>query len=961
MIAQYVLRGFGRHKARTAIMVLALLVVTVMLVTLNNIVESLQRQDAKFVESGVGEHDITITRAETNPNQTIDVERVSTILRSVDPAVVAIYPRFQATVELEGGRLNAEGPSGGEGVGYAGSASLLARTPEDDLGQVTMLEGTYDLEGYKVVVPRVMADTFALKVGDEIGLSYVLPVSRLAGHDLPSNGSVRRVTRRFTISGIALASGLGGEGQNNVLASVQTVQDWLNVLGQAERLVVVLDEAVYDSMNTQGSVFRVRRIAEKMYDALVTTLGSTDKANAYDFSLAKAQLLDESSVTFAFQRALSGVYGFLVMGVVGLLVYSIVNTNVEERQRDLAFLRVLGAKRRHLFGLVLAEVALIGLIGVGLGIVVGQAFSFLVVVPVANHFIAEGEPGIELQMVITFAAVGRTVVTAVIVLIVSAVAPAYKAASTKIRYAINPGCADSIQIEDLSRLRSRKFDVRILIVGVLLTGMWVPMFISLQTLIAGDESLIAVLMFGGLAVIVIGASLLFFALTVPFERALILVNKAILPGLTFFAGPNLMRAKRRNTMIALMIVFSGTLPTFLGTIAVLEQKNCDFQTRLESGAPVTAQLLARRRPSFVDEFYVVPGIVRAVGITAMYSARVTNQVELRGSWVQVYGITASLADVVYADLAKYAGGGPYAEGEPYVESDPHAFGNVLTEPDAIILSTDYARYMDLNVGDIVRVHGKGKDHVVDMRVVGLIECLPGFQGLYAKGAAWRDNSAGLVSLDTYIRLTHDPVVENVCPQGICLSAEREQPIIARVLATTEGGADEIDVVAGLRKRFSDRSDVQVASTAERIHETVRYMRMAHLLTLAMAGLSFVTSVLGVFAVVYVTVYVRRLEIGMLKAIGMSRRVLVGTFALEAVMLTVSAALAGTMAGTMLGYFFYLTFNLMRFLPSPQHLTFDWLTTMAILIMVVLASVISSSLAARAVVRSKVTTILREAW
>jgi hypothetical protein len=35
--------------------------------------------------------------------------------------------------------------------------------------------------------------------------------------------------------------------------------------------------------------------------------------------------------------------------------------------------------------------------------------------------------------------------------------------------------------------------------------------------------------------------------------------------------------------------------------------------------------------------------------------------------------------------------------------------------------------------------------------------------------------------------------------------------------------------------------------------------------------------------------------------------------------------------------------------------------MAILIMVVLASVISSSLAARAVVRSKVTTILREAW
>ena len=46
---------------------------------------------------------------------------------------------------------------------------------------------------------------------------------------------------------------------------------------------------------------------------------------------------------------------------------------------------------------------------------------------------------------------------------------------------------------------------------------------------------------------------------------------------------------------------------------------------------------------------------------------------------------------------------------------------------------------------------------------------------------------------------------------------------------------------------------------------------------------------------------------------------------------------------------------------PTQITFDWLTTTAILVMVVLASVVSASLAARGVVRSKVTKILREAW
>jgi len=98
---------------------------------------------------------------------------------------------------------------------------------------------------------------------------------------------------------------------------------------------------------------------------------------------------------------------------------------------------------------------------------------------------------------------------------------------------------------------------------------------------------------------------------------------------------------------------------------------------------------------------------------------------------------------------------------------------------------------------------------------------------------------------------------------------------------------------------------------------------------------------------------------MLKAIGMPKRKLVGAFALEAVVMTVSASLAGVVAGTLLGYVFYVTNNTMR--NAPTQPTFDWLTTSAILVMVILASVLSAMLAARSTVRRKVTQILREAW
>jgi putative ABC transport system permease protein len=642
-----------------------------------------------------------------------------------------------------------------------------------------------------------------------------------------------------------------------------------------------------------------------------------------------------------------------------------INTNVEERRRDLAFLRVLGAKRRHLFGLVMIEVALIGVIGVGLGVAAGQGLSGSAVAPAANYFItrvgeAGEELGIEFQMAITASAMARAAVIAAVVLALSAIAPARKAARTKIRHAVNPGAADSLQIEDLALLRSRKFDVRIVVAGIVLTVMWLLIFVGTNYLfVQSNQSVIGVFMFGGMALLVIGVSLLFYALTIPFERLLILLGGASAPRLAFFAGPNLLRAKQRNTIISLMVVFSATLPTFLGTMAALEQKNYDVEARFRNGAPVTAQVARwdwrsfltdstdNLMPSFLDQFRAVPGIAQAVGLTAVFPTEITNRVELRGTNVQVHGLTRALDDIVYSDLTEYQVG------------DSSMFDLILSESDTIILGAGYAEYMDLGVGDVVRVVGEGQDHVVNMRVVGLIERMPGFEGFsrnerYVRGG----RSPGFVSLDTYIRLTSDSSVETVCSQGVCSTDEREQPIITRILATTTEEVDEAEVVGDLRELFADRSDVWVQSTAESIRTTEQSMRTMRVLMLIMTILSFITSVFGVFAVVYVAVYVRRLEIGMLKAIGMRRRDLVGAFALEAVMMTVSASLAGVTAGTVLGYVFYTSNNLMR--NTPTQLTFDWLTAVAILVMVVLASVISAVMAARGVVRGKVTSILREA-
>jgi ABC-type lipoprotein release transport system permease subunit len=217
MIARYVLKGFRRHKGRTAIMALALAFVATMLIVLNNTIATTRRQVVDLIAREVGAHDIALTRTDTSPNPFVTVPRTRERVLSAHPMVQRVHPRFQADVELARGTEN-------------GRATLVALDAEtDSLGTINVLEGAYQIAGGSAVILRDTADAYDLAVGDEIVLSYLLPVPREVGKTQAENISVNRSARPFTISGIALQSGLGSSIQNGVLVDVGTVQDWLDL------------------------------------------------------------------------------------------------------------------------------------------------------------------------------------------------------------------------------------------------------------------------------------------------------------------------------------------------------------------------------------------------------------------------------------------------------------------------------------------------------------------------------------------------------------------------------------------------------------------------------------------------------------------------------------------------------------------------------------------------------------
>src|SRR4030095_5752222 len=97
--------------------------------------------------------------------------------------------------------------------------------------------------------------------------------------------------------------------------------------------------------------------------------------------LPKYQELDSSAQSFVFQQIFITLYGLLSMGIVGLMVNALMMSTVVEHKHDLALLRVIGAPRTRLFETVIIEVALLGSVGVVLGLLVGRALNDMIIAP----------------------------------------------------------------------------------------------------------------------------------------------------------------------------------------------------------------------------------------------------------------------------------------------------------------------------------------------------------------------------------------------------------------------------------------------------------------------------------------------------------------------------------------------------------------------------------------------------
>jgi lipoprotein-releasing system permease protein len=198
----------------------------------------------------------------------------------------------------------------------------------------------------RMVIGRDLADATGLQVGD------VASIITTQGHLTPVG--MAPLYRDFVVAGI-FQSGLADYDSTWAYVSLEAMQRLSGQQDVAQLVQMKVDD-----------IYAVKAIDRE----LLKTFGP-------DFDVQDWQELNAPVYTlFNYQKLLSSVALLIVIGIAALNIINVLILMVMEKQRDVAILKSMGATRKSVLSIFMAQGILIGVVGTVLGIAVGWGFCY---------------------------------------------------------------------------------------------------------------------------------------------------------------------------------------------------------------------------------------------------------------------------------------------------------------------------------------------------------------------------------------------------------------------------------------------------------------------------------------------------------------------------------------------------------------------------------------------------------
>lgn len=254
----------------------------------------------------------------------------------------------------------------GRGQSFSESTFALTPAPEDPgLDTFSITDGTRPDSITDLVLDKATATDLGVSIGDEIRF-FVDSVSVAPDDDsMPIYRGPSQSDTMFTVVGLAsMGSSPATAGMHRGMTTSASYQEYFAAQGNVVALQVALDEGA-------GPAAVRTRLQTAIDDSALQ--GSLEAMTVGDAIDVKAQRLSGGNEVITW--LLLAFAGISVIVAI-LVVSNTFSVIVAGRRRELALLRCLGASRLQLYGSVVTEGALVGLLGSIVGAAVGAGFSF---------------------------------------------------------------------------------------------------------------------------------------------------------------------------------------------------------------------------------------------------------------------------------------------------------------------------------------------------------------------------------------------------------------------------------------------------------------------------------------------------------------------------------------------------------------------------------------------------------
>jgi putative ABC transport system permease protein len=544
---------------------------------------------------------------------------------------------------------------------------------------------------------------------------------------------------------------------------------------------------------------------------------------------------DDIAENLGFLRIALLVFAGVSLFVGAFQIFNTFSITVAQRTREFGLLRTLGASRRQLLATVGIEALTLGLLGAVVGLAGGVGFAF----GINELFKAVGIDLPNTGTVVTARTVIVSLIVGVVVTIVAALVPALRATRVTPMAALREA-----ELED-TKARGRVVTVVAVAVGAIGFAMLlIGLFGGID-----DSGSAAGLLGGGAALILFGVSLFSPRLVRPLAS---LTGRPLerLRGLTGrLARENAMRKPGRTATTAAALMIGLALVVFV-TVFAAGLKTSVAKTIDES---FTGEIVLQNSDGFspiprdaIDAARGVDGVSTVSSIT--YA---TGALPDGGQNVRVAAVDPSTLGQVLALTFKSGG--------------PGVLGG-LGPRDAIV-DENFARDQGLKVGDTLRLRTP-LERTATFRVVGTVE-----GELDLLGKAIVDESA-------------------------TRQFGRLQPSFALARLEPDASPKEVqkEMEGAIEKRYPT---VEVQNQSQLKDQQEEQVNQLLGLVYALLSLAVIVSLFGIVNTLALSIHERTRELGMLRAVGMSRRQVRTMVRYEAVI----TALIGAILGTVLGVVF----------------------------------------------------------